>query len=166
MASPHWSEPAGAGGRPSGLRLCTGVETRWHTGAAAGTGRPGCEQRSQEGAVRGASEHGSACGGSWVCAETGETARPVSALPPAEGGSLLCASEHGFQEPLGWRGSLNPGVVTWSEENGSIPSSPATPHPSQLTCFKCSFSSLCESACGQEAEPLSLPSQQHLSGRK
>ena len=87
MASPHWSEPAGAGGRPSGLRLCTGVETRWHTGAAAGTGRPGCERRSQEGAVRGASERGSACGSSWVCAEAGETARPVSALPQQREGA-------------------------------------------------------------------------------
>lgn len=92
-----------------------------------GHGRPGCDQRSQEGAVRGASEHGSAYGGSWVCAEAGETARLVSALSPAEGGSLLCASEHSFQEPLGWGGSLNPGVVTRSGENGSIPSSPATP---------------------------------------
>lgn len=127
MTSPHWSEPAGAGGRPSGLCLCTEMETRWHTGATAGMGRPGCDQRSQEGAGRGASERGSACGGSWVYAEAGETVRPVSALPPVEGGSLLCASEHSFQEPLGWQGSLNLGVVTWSGENGSVPSSPATP---------------------------------------
>ena len=54
---------------------------------------------SQEGAVRGASERGSASEGSCVCAGAGETVRSVSALPPAEGGSLLCASEHGFQEP-------------------------------------------------------------------
>ena len=65
---------------------------------ATGMGKPRCDQKSQEGAVRGASECGSASEGSWVCAEAGETVRPVSAFPPAEGGSLLCASEHSFQE--------------------------------------------------------------------
>lgn len=44
----------------------------------------------------------------------------------------------------GWWDSLNPGVVTQSGENGSVPSSPAMP-PSQLTGFECSFSRLCES---------------------
>lgn len=48
---------------------------------------------------------------------------------------------------LGWWDSLNPGVVTWSGENGFVPSSPATP-PSQLTGFECSFSRLCESERG------------------
>jgi len=67
-------------------------------------GKAGRDQKSQEGAVRGASECGSASEGSWVCAEAGETVRPVSALPPAEGGSLLCTSEHSFQEP--WAGGI------------------------------------------------------------